>query len=81
MRMPVAFGPGVIVTTSLCQSFDRSKVTMTGHTSFGIQYAFADRDRRISVVYLTNTIYPYHTKDLRFKKLVQAFYDSPEMAK
>ena len=73
----MAFGPGVRVQSGLFRAADGNEVNVVGHSGFGGQYAHADRDRKISVSYLTNKLHMYIAKDPRFMSLVQAVYDSP----
>jgi len=75
--LPLAFGPGVRVSDDLFRARDGAPVKLVGHSGFGGQYTHADRDRKVSVGYLTNKLHMYIAKDPRFTSLVQAVYDSP----
>jgi len=77
IQLPIAFGPGVRVHSGAFHSVDGDEVTTCGHSGFGGQYAHADRDRKISVAYLTNKLHLFLANDPRFMTLVQAVYDSP----
>ena len=75
--LPIAFGPGVRIQNGLFRARDGGEVKAVGHSGFGGQFAQADRNRKIAVVYLTNKLHMYIAKDPRFMSLVQAVYDSP----
>ena len=74
--IPMAFGPGNRIKSGVFRAKDGGEVRVAGHSGFGGQYAHADRDRKIAVVYLSNKLHMYLAKDPRHMSLIQAVYDS-----